>query len=194
MQGETPSAGNTYIRNHILRSLQLPLVVSEFKLNDLVSRPYEAIFAMKEFKVIIIDDGHDYFTGQSYVAARNVDTLIELASALASRLVFIFGHKAILARRALLLEKLGIEIIQVNLGNMTNDDEYCQLVDATRHAFSKRLRRDPPAINAQALYGATNGSVGLTIDLVRNIVRYPPIADMLSILIQHSVLLESSDE
>lgn len=192
MLGEAPPGGRPYIRTHILRSLQLPLVVSEFQVKDLISRPYEAVFTMRGFHAIIIDDGHDYFTGQSYVVARNMETLVELTLPPANRQVFVFGYRSVLACRAVALAKREMEVIRINLGNMENGDDYRQLVDTTLNAYATRFSREPTAIDAQALYRATNGSVGLTIDLVRNIVRYPPVADMLSILVRNpSVLSET---
>lgn len=47
----TPWGSNSNLRNHFLQTLEVPLVTDEFWSNELASRPYDAIVALRGIKL-----------------------------------------------------------------------------------------------------------------------------------------------
>ncbi|NAT63358.1 hypothetical protein CU664_08675 [Pseudomonas syringae pv. actinidifoliorum] len=182
--GEAPWGGNVYLRTHILRSLEVPLLHGEFQNGDLVSKPYEALLAQRSYPAIIVDDGHDYFVNHPHTSMSNLSTFIQLTEAPIPRTVFIFGISNFLAPIALAAEERGAQIVQLYLPAMAYDDRYQQFVQAL---LAHKLQSDPtssrsshsrkatlPAIDLHAVHTLTEGSVGRTVDVISDIAYGSP--------------------
>jgi hypothetical protein len=141
--GEAPWGTNVNLRNHHLRSLQVPLLPDEFWSNELSSRPYEAVVALRGYQAVLIDDGHDYFRCNKSVARRNFDRILQLTEFGAKRQVFMFGLHDILEPVAIKAANAGIEVVRLALSPMPNDEQYYNFVNRliSRYPFSSDMDR-----------------------------------------------------
>ncbi|MCK9712325.1 TniQ family protein [Pseudomonas syringae pv. syringae] len=178
--GEAPWGGNVYLRTHILRSLEVPLLHGEFQNGDLVSKPYEALLALRSYPAIIIDDGHDYFVNHPHTSMSNLSTFLQLTEPPIPRTVFVFGISNVLAPIALAAEERGAQIVQLYLPAMAYDERYQQFVQRVlarqiqRHASECSSNAVLPAIVLHAVHTLTKGSVGRTVDVISDIAYGSP--------------------
>jgi hypothetical protein len=166
--GEAPWGSAVNIRNRYFRSLNLPLIVDEFWSNELASRPYEAVHALRAYQAIFVDDGHDYFLCNKSVRKRNFERLIQLAEGPAKPQVFIFGLSEVLVPIAIKFTNAGYDVIQYFLRPMPEDSRYHQFVgELMRHnRFDGGQER--ATIDISTLHRLSNGSVGVTADFLRD--------------------------
>ena len=167
--GEAPWGTNVNLRNHYLRSLEVPLLPDEFWSNELSSRPYEAVVALRAYQAVLIDDGHDYFRCNKSVVRRNFDRVLQLTEVGAMRQVFVFGLHDILEPVAIKAANAGIEIIRLSLSSMPNDERYHNFVNRLISRYPIRSDRDRPFVDIGSVHRFSNGRVGLTADVVRDI-------------------------
>lgn len=178
--GEAPWGGNVYLRTHILRSLEVPLLHGKFQNGDLASKPYEALLAQRSYQAVIVDDGHDYFMSQYHTRMSNLSTFIQLTESPGRRTVFVFGISNILAPIALAAEERGAQTVQLYLPAMANDERYQQFVQRVLASQLQRCVSDwsrsaeLPAIDVDAVHTVTKGSVGRTVDVISDIAYGSP--------------------
>lgn len=192
--GEAPWGGNMYLRTHVLRSLEVPLLCGEFQTGDLASKPYAALLAHRPYQAIIVDDGHDYFVRTRYVSMSNLDALIQLAGAQVPRQVFVFGISNILAPVALAAEERGVEVVQISLPTMANNQRYRQFVEdvlSNHRPGGVGL----PELDIDAVHSFTKGSVARTVDVISDIAYGSPWVSPLlvpqEIFPEHSIPLRA---
>lgn len=167
--GEAPWGTNVNLRNHYLRSLEVPLLPDDFWSNELSSRPYEAVVALRAYQAVLIDDGHDYFRCNKSVVRRNFDRVLQLTEVGAKRQVFVFGLHDILEPVAIKAANAGIEIIRLSLSSMPNDERYHNFVNRLISRYPIRNDMDRPFVDIGSVHRFSNGRVGLTADVVRDI-------------------------
>lgn len=183
--GEAPWGGNVYLRTHILRSLEVPLLYWEFQHGDLASKPYEALLAQRSYQAVIVDDGHDYVVSQYHTRMGNLSTFIQLTESPSCRTVFVFGISNILAPIALEAEERGAQTVQLYLPAMVNDERYQQFVQRVLASELQRCVSDwsrsaeLPAIDVDAVHTVTKGSVGRTVDVISDIAHGSPWVETL---------------
>jgi len=167
--GEAPWGTNVNLRNHFLRSLEVPLLPDDFWSNELSSRPYEAVVALRAYQAVLIDDGHDYFRCNKSVVRRNFDRILQLTEVRAKLQVFIFGLHDILEPVAIKAANAGIEVIRLSLSAMPYDEQYHKFVNGlmSRYPFSSEM--DRPFVDIGSVHRFSKGRVGLTADVVRDI-------------------------
>lgn len=167
--GEAPWGSAVNLRNRYFRSLNLPLIVDEFWSNELASRPYEAVHALRAYQAIFVDDGHDYFRCNKSVRKRNFERLIQLAEGPAKPQVFIFGLSEVLVPIAIKAANAGYEVTQCFLRPMSEDSCYHQFVGELMRHYRFDGGRERPIIDITTLHRLSKGSVGVTADLVRDL-------------------------
>lgn len=165
--GEAPWGTNINLRNHYLRSLEVPMIPDDFWSNELSSRPYEAVAALRAYQAVFIDDGHDYFRCNKSVVRRNFDRILQLAEG--GRKVYVFGLYDILEPVAIKAANAGIGIVRHSLLAMPNDEHYHKFVDEliNRHPLSGNMNR--PFVDIGSVHRFSGGRVGLTADVVGDI-------------------------
>lgn len=164
-----PWAGNVNLRNHFLQTLEVPLVTDEFWSNELVSRPYDAVVALRAYQAIFIDDGSDYFTCGKSVKRRNFERLFQLTEFPVKCQVFVFGASSVLEPIAFLAERAGLDVLRHYLLSMPNDDIYREFIERliARHRQYRRVL--DISVEIEAVHRFSKGSVGVSADVVRDL-------------------------
>lgn len=164
-----PWGGNVNLRNHFLQTLEVPLVTDEFWSNELVSRPYDAVVALRAYQAIFIDDGPDYFTCGKSVKRQNLERLFQLTEFPVKCQVFVFGVSSILEPIAFLAERAGFDVLRHHLLPMPNDDIYREFIERLVARHRQYGRVSDFSLEIEALHRFSKGSVGVSADIVRDL-------------------------
>ncbi|XBV16638.1 ATP-binding protein [Pseudomonas putida] len=165
----TPWGSNSNLRNHFLQTLEVPLVTDEFWSNELASRPYDAVVALRGYQAVFVDDGHDYFTCAKTVKKRNFERLFQLTEFPNKRHVFVFGIANTLESVAQMAEKTGVTAIRHHLKPMPNDDHYHAFVGGLIAHYRRGQGMTDPMVDITAIHRFSKGSIGVTADVVRDL-------------------------